>query len=445
MTESSDGPSGKIRKTIELPEITRIEGHAAVHVEIENGAVSSVQLEVFEGTRFFERLVVGHQFSEIPHITSRVCAICSTGHVLAAIFAQEAILGFIQPKRLRLFRELMHLGMIIESHATHIFALALPDFVGAKDLVDFASKHTKYFDAWTLLRAAGAKIQTVIGGRPFHPVNLQVGGLSHYPNSSDLLVLNPLMDECMLAAVDITDFLLANKPTIARTSCPSFLALIPDSDEYGYFGSIIRSTDGWEAPISEYKAYLQESTVPYGHAKRTTSRGKDMMVGSMARLRLFGERLTGNARELFHKSALYKGDTNSIWNTLGQSIEMVQAISRVKDIIELLASEPDSQEPRPSLTATFAGTGVGAVECPRGTLYHAYTIDQNGTVEAADMITPSVQNAGRIELDIREVVSGAGDSSSPQLQAGLETLVRAYDPCNTCATHMVRVNFVKPV
>lgn len=76
-----------------------------------------------------------------------------------------------------------------------------------------------------------------------------------------------------------------------------------------------------------------------------------------------------------------------------------------------------------------------------GTLYHAYTIDENGTVTAADMITPSVQNSGRIELDIREVVACATNLEDPGLQSGLETLVRAYDPCNTCATHMVRVRY----
>jgi sulfhydrogenase subunit alpha len=431
----------KIRKTIELPEITRIEGHAAVHVEIENGLVTSVQLEVFEGTRFFERLVIGHQFYEIPHITSRVCAICSTGHVLAAIFAQEAIAGFVQPERLRLFRELIHLGMIIESHATHIFALALPDFVGAKDLVEFATKHKQYFDSWTKLRAAGAAIQTAVGGRPFHPVNLQVGGLSQYPEANDLLALKRQIEDCKMPAFDVAEFLLGLTPPVARTSSPSFVALIPDSSEYGYFGSVALSSDGWEAPVTDYKQYLQEETVAYSHAKRTTARGKDMMVGSMARLFLHGNRLTGVAKKLYARSAMAAGDTNSIWNNLGQAIEVIQALDRVGEIIDRLASFQKSQEPRPLTSASIEGLGVGAVECPRGTLYHAYEIDDAGTILAADMITPSVQNTGRIELDIREVVAAIADPSEPSLQSGLETLVRAYDPCNTCATHMVKVSY----
>jgi sulfhydrogenase subunit alpha len=77
------------KQVIQLAEICRVEGHAAVDVTIDNGKIESVKLNVFEGTRFFERIVLGHKYDEMPHITSRVCAICSTGHVLAAIFAIE--------------------------------------------------------------------------------------------------------------------------------------------------------------------------------------------------------------------------------------------------------------------------------------------------------------------------------------------------------------------
>lgn len=429
------------RKTIKLPEITRIEGHAAVHVDIEGGRVSRVEMQVFEGTRFFERIVLGHHFQEIPHITSRVCAICSTGHVLAAIFAVENIIGLVPTERLRLFRELMHLGMIIESHATHIFALALPDFVGARDLHDFATSHSQFFQAWMDLRALGAAIQTRIGGRPFHPVNLHVGGLSQYPEPESLGSLATMIEARKDQALAVCEFLLSVRPSVSRTTCPVFVALIPDRSDYGYFGGQVRSSEGWEAPVAQYKEYLQERTVPYSHAKRTTARGKDMMVGSMARLHLFGDRLNGIASQVYGRSALAAGDTNSIWNTLGQAIEVLQALDRAQEIIKLLGQADKSQETNPHHILPHGGASVGAIECPRGTLYHAYTLAADGTITAADMITPSVQNTGRIELDISEIVSGIADLSDPSLQTGLETLVRAYDPCNTCATHMVRINY----
>jgi sulfhydrogenase subunit alpha len=195
-------------KRIFIPEVTRVEGHAAVDVEVKDGEVTSVKLDVFEGTRYFEKIVLGHHFSEIPHITSRVCAICSTGHVIAAINALESIFQF-QPSATTLaLRELMHLGMIIESHATHIYALALPDFLGIPDLLEFATKHQDVFQQWTFLRSLGAEIQTLIGGRPFHPVNLQVGGFSSYPAKEQLLPLlekieNGIKISTLLASIEV--------------------------------------------------------------------------------------------------------------------------------------------------------------------------------------------------------------------------------------------------
>jgi hypothetical protein len=53
------------RKSIEITEICRVEGHAAVTVNFEDGVIADVQLNVFEGARFFERIVLGHKFDEI--------------------------------------------------------------------------------------------------------------------------------------------------------------------------------------------------------------------------------------------------------------------------------------------------------------------------------------------------------------------------------------------
>lgn len=426
----------KERKIVEIPEITRVEGHSAVTVDIEDGVVTDVKLEVFEGTRFFEQIVLGHKFDELPHITSRVCAICSTGHVLAAIFAVERILGFIPDTREMLLRELMHLGMVIESHATHVCALALPDFLKTPDLMSFASEHKDEFLIWTQLRNLGAKVQTLVGGRPFHPVNLHVGGVSKIPAKEDLLAIKEDLKDGSKLSIGLAELVLTFEPPVKRLTEPLFLCLIPNNNHYGYFGDTVRSTAGWEKSIEEYQTYLKEEVVQYSHAKRSTVEGKPLMVGSMARLAMFGDRLTGEAAHLYATSPLAKGDHNTIWNNAAQSIEIVQAIQRAIQIIDELVTD-GSPHKRPSLT-TRAGKATGTVECPRGTLYHHYEIDDSGSITKADMITPSAQNTARIELDIREVVSN--NTMSDELMPHLETLVRAYDPCNTCATHMVSVN-----
>lgn len=423
------------RRIIEIPEISRVEGHSAVTIDIEDGVVTSVKLDVFEGTRFFEQIVVGHKYDELPHITSRVCAICSTGHVLAAIFAVERLFGFEPDRKEMMLRELMHLGMIIESHATHVCALALPDFLKTPDLMDFASEHKTEFLIWTNLRNLGAKVQTLLGGRPFHPVNLHVGGVSKIPAADDLQTLKQDLLSSKQQSLDLAEKVLAFEPPVKRLTVPTFLCLTPSNDEYGYFGNTVKSSEGWEKSIEEYKEYLQEEVVSYSHAKRSTLNGKPLMVGSMARLSLFGSRLKGEAKNIYDGSPLARGDSNTIWNNAAQAIEIVQAIERAIRLIDEIVSHGEEKK---SPVKVASGKATGAVECPRGTLYHHYELDDRGKILRADMITPSAQNTARIELDIKEVVSQS-KSFDEQMTAHLETLVRAYDPCNTCATHMVSV------
>jgi sulfhydrogenase subunit alpha len=436
----------KEKKIINIPEISRVKGHASVLVEIEEDKVSSVQLDVFEGTRFFEKIVLGHHFREIPHITSRVCAICSTGHVLAACFAFENIFGFKPSNTVTLFRELMHLGMIIESHATHIYALALPDFLGVGELAVLASKHPQEFQAWVKLRSLGAKIQTYVGGRPFHPVNLQVGGFSSFPSADKLVEMKEVCQASKSIALDTCELLVGFEPEVKRLSQPIFASLNNLEAHYAYFGNEVVTSSGVIYSVEDYQKYLNEESVAYSHAKRSLLDGKPLMVGSMARLHFFADKLHPDAANIYRLSALGQGDTNTIWNNFAQAIEVVEAIDRSIEIIDLLLSHDLSKEKSLVEVAVKEGSGVGSVECPRGTLYHNYSVDQRGFVTKADMVTPSAQNTARIELDIKEVVSQAYSKkmdaeASATLTSRLETLVRAYDPCNTCATHMVELRF----
>lgn len=429
---------------IEIPEITRVEGHSAIQVEIRNGEVQNVMLDVFEGTRFFEKIVVGHKYDEIPHITSRVCAICSTGHVLASSFAIEKIFGITCDEITNTFRKIMHLGMFIESHSTHIYALALPDFLGARDLLDFGSKFKTEFADWTLLRNLGTAIQSIIGGRPFHPVNLHVGGLSHIPAKDKLEALLTELKIAKPVALKTCELLLKFNPPVERTTKPLFMALIPEDGAYGFFGNKIRSSNAFESDIKNYKEYLAEQAVNYSHAKRSTGQGPALFVGAMARLNLFGDLLKGDASAIYTSSPMAQGDNNSIWNNLAQSIEVVHAIDESIVLIEkILAQYATAKSLDASNVKLKAGVATGAVECPRGTLYHHYELDSTGTILVADMVTPSAQNSWRIEMDIKETVMQSHDIYSEQLQNNLETLVRAYDPCNTCATHMVSISYLE--
>jgi len=97
------------------------------------------------------------------------------------------------------------------------------------------------------------------------------------------------------------------------------------------------------------------------------------------------------------------------------------------------------KDERPVKIEPKAGQGTAAVEAPRGTLYHSYTFDQEGRLTRADVITPTAQNLANIEKDFRASAERLVNEPEDSLQAKLEMVARAYDPCISCSVHLVRL------
>jgi coenzyme F420-reducing hydrogenase alpha subunit len=82
------------------------------------------------------------------------------------------------------------------------------------------------------------------------------------------------------------------------------------------------------------------------------------------------------------------------------------------------------------------------VEAPRGILYHCLTINNN-VVAGAEILVPTGQNQLNIENDIKVLVGNLlqGEVDQAKLAHEIEVLVRAYDPCMSCASHFLKINW----
>ncbi len=89
-----------------------------------------------------------------------------------------------------------------------------------------------------------------------------------------------------------------------------------------------------------------------------------------------------------------------------------------------------------------SGTGVGAVEVPRGILFHNYQVDEKGIIIKANCVIPTNQNVNNIERDMKKLVPEILHKSDDEITLGLEMLVRAYDPCISCSAHFLNVKYV---
>ena len=53
---------------------------------------------------------------------------------------------------------------------------------------------------------------------------------------------------------------------------------------------------------------------------------------------------------------------------------------------------------------------------------------------------PTAQNLGNIEADLKAYAPGLVDRDESAIEQALEILVRAYDPCISCSTHVIRLD-----
>ena len=101
--------------------ITKIEGHGSLTIDWKK---NSIELNIHEGERLFEGMLVNRTAEEMHWITPRICGVCPTAHNLASLTALEDSLDIKPNQTTVLLRDLMQSGQMIQSHALHLFFLS---------------------------------------------------------------------------------------------------------------------------------------------------------------------------------------------------------------------------------------------------------------------------------------------------------------------------------
>ena len=83
------------------------------------------------------------------------------------------------------------------------------------------------------------------------------------------------------------------------------------------------------------------------------------------------------------------------------------------------------------------------IEAPRGTLYHKMSLDDKGIVTGGDIVVPTGQNQCNIEADVARLVEELFETPRAQIELEIEKLIRAYDPCMSCASHFLKVKWIE--
>jgi sulfhydrogenase subunit alpha len=426
--------------TITIEHLARVEGHGGITVELQGDTVTDVRFDVFEGARLLEPMLRGKRCDEVAPIVSRICSICSAAHTLTSLKATENAFGIRVSPQTELLRELLFRGESIESHALHIFLLAVPDYLNYPSAIAMAADHPAAVLLGLRLKKLGNLMQETVGGRAVHPVNPVLGGFGKTPGLDQLIALRTGLLQAAADSDAVID-LMASLPTVDFCRSETCYAALrsPGLDTYYGGDEVMVVSDGNRDTVRapDYRSLTNEKTVPHSNAKHSTFRGNPFMVGSLARLTVNPERLNGNLAAAMNRLKLTLPAGNPMDNNKAQALELVNDVERSLEIIEQLLREGVKDE-RPVPVQPRAGTGTAITEAPRGLLIHSYVYDEQGCIVSADVITPTALNAASIERHFRRAVEQCADRDEAVIARRLEMIARAYDPCISCSVHLVR-------
>lgn len=430
---------------IQVNHIGKMEGHTDFLGEIIKGDVKSAKMITTEGARLIEGILVGRNFSEAPIITSRICGICPVVHKVSSIKAIERAFAITPSEQTLKLRRLMLMAQIIHSHAMHLFFLSLPDFFDLENDLDFISKYKKETNCAMNLRSWGLKIVEVVGGRAVHPIACEVGGFKVLPTRAELNNLLVQYEEAVKNSLALINMTLKVKlPKFSRPT--TFVSLKKDGEYALYEGDLfILKSDGSSrlVPDQKFTKNIKEIEVPYRAAKSATLDGEAFMVGALARLNINSEFLHPLAKGIFKKLNWKLPEYNTFKNVVAQAIEILHCVEEAKILLDDLSKNlraEDSKIKNLGLIASANPTGndsygADAVEAPRGTLYHSYKINKSGIITDCQIITPTVSFLKNLEEDIALYLPNLMKLSKKKRSLKIRSLIRAYDPCISCATH----------
>ncbi len=420
------------RRTIEVGALARVEGEGALHLRIEGDRIADLRLEIYEPPRFFEAFLRGRDVAELPDLVARICGICPVAYQMSAVHALESIGAVEIHPGVRELRRLYYAGEWIESHLLHMVFLAAPDYLGLDDAFEVARLHRQEVERCLALRALGNRILEILGGRSVNPVGVCVGGFTRPPPTAELRALAAALRARLGEAEALLEW-IASLPVPA---CPQEVELVSlrHPREYPMNEGRIVSSAGLDVSPGEFGAVVEERQVPHSTALHCRIRDRgSYLVGPLARILLNGDRLHPRARAARETLADRFRRPDPYASVFARGIEVIYAMEEAIRVADGLSE----RVPVPRVPELPAGVGHGATEAPRGLLYIRVETDGEQRIREIRIVPPTAQNQARIEEDLRAQAQALLDLPEDALRRRMETAIRNYDPCISCATHFL--------
>lgn len=422
---------------LSIDKVSKIEGHGQLDLKVRDGKVEQLHFKIIENKRFYTKAIEGKPFIAAPSLMSRICGTCSIAHLLCCIRAVEDALGYEPSEQLKILRKLTTYGLMIRDHALHLYFFSLPDVLNKDSILDFdpndPKEHDLVHEAFAV-KAAGNNLSKMIAGKAVHSPFPMVGGFTKIPAKEDLQKSIEELKTIRPYVFNLIKIFEEWPQTLERDT--TFVC--QKSEDFSYMDGPICTSNNYCIPKEKYEEHLERVVIPYSTSTGYNFHEGNYFVGALARLNLNKDALHQNTKKDAEKYLKWFPSNNVFDNDLAQAIEILHAIDHSIELMEKTDFKPEKLQ----ILKPKKCTGVGVVEAPRGTLYYKLDIDEKGVITHADVIVPTQQNQINIENDIKTFVEQNLSMDKEKMSLEIEKIIRAYDPCMSCATHFLKINWL---
>jgi coenzyme F420-reducing hydrogenase alpha subunit len=288
------------------------------------------------------------------------------------------------------------------------------------------------------IKQLGTDLSTAIIGAAIHAPLPAVGGFNKLPDASLFPALIDRLEAIRQKVIRGVKVFYEWRADFKRNS--DYIA-IRGKDQFDFLEGDITISNGKIYDPEHFREFLETVVIPYSQSEgyQISESKEDYLVGSLARLNLNLDQIHPRTKKDLEEYLSYFPSDNIYDQDLAQQIETLHCVDDAIDILKNLKIQDEQPIKKPAQ----AGVGVGAVEAPRGTLYHKAEVNDQGIITTYDVIVPTAQNQINIENDLKHYFNEHIHKSEEELRLDAEKIIRCYDPCMSCATNFLKLKWMK--
>lgn len=443
--------------------VTRLSGLLSVDVIVEQGRVIEANAG---GTMFrgFEWIMRDRQVNDAVYMTQRICGICSLAHGAVASYLLDELYNNDLQENAQYLRNIMYAADFLQNHIRHFYLFSLPDFVIMPNHPPFHGQNLidARLDPKDNLRLVNHYFEAVKAAQKSHEILAMFGGKAPHQHSFvhggvAVALTADKINRALALIKDIKKFveshMVPDTELIARVYSDYFrIGITPEHLlSFGLFRFGVKNeTFLWKSGVladgrfslprldlikeDVNRSWFDESnkleikpdphkTGAYTWVKSVQYEGRHYQVGPLARMIING---------------FYSGGVSTMDRIYARTLETLLITELVQEWLKKLEPGPPpiSQKETPVKNEVTA-----AVDAMRGTLLHTAHIEGE-RVTNYNIITPTVwnfspkdKNGGRGPVE--SALVGTEIPRPDMLFTILGRTVRSFDPCISCATHVL--------